>query len=126
MTQATQGRSDFPLARCADRILARLAAATSSPAIAKLDGATLLGERAMLGGMTIPGRTAAGGGCQLFDAVGDTIALNLSRPTDRQLLPALFETDDLNTDDHEAIAARIARSDAAALVTRGRSMGLAI
>jgi hypothetical protein len=116
----------FPLAPWADQTIASLARATGSEAIAKLDGATLLGERAMLGGMTIPGRTSAGGGCQLFDAVGDTIALNLSRPTDRQLLPALFETDDLNTDDHEAIAARIARSDAEALVTRGRSMGLAI
>jgi hypothetical protein len=116
----------FPLATCADQTIARLALVTGSHAIAELDGATLLGERAMLGGMTIPGRMSAGGGCRLFDAVGDTIALNLSRPADRELLPALFETDDLDTDDHEAIAAWIARSDAAALVKRGRSMGLAI
>jgi hypothetical protein len=125
MTQATQGRSDFPLARCADRILARLAAATSSPAIAKLDGATLLGERAMLGGMTIPGRTSAGGGCRLFDALSDTVALNLARVADRELLPALFATDfDYHND--AAITALIARSEATALVTRGRAMGLAI
>jgi hypothetical protein len=116
----------LPLAHCADQTLARLAAATGSSALAKLDGATLLGERAMLGGMTIPGRTSAGGGCRLFDAMGDTIAFNLSRPADRELLPALFETDDLDVSDDEAIAARIARSDAAALVARGRSMGLAI
>jgi hypothetical protein len=125
MTQSTQGRSDFPLARCADRILARLAAATSSPAIAKLDGATLLGERATLGGMTIPGRTSAGGGCRLFDALSDTIALNLARVADRELLPALFATDfDYHND--AAITALIARSEATALVTRGRAMGLAI
>ena len=116
----------FPLATCADQTITKLATATGSNALAKLDGATLLGERAMLGGMMIPGRTSAGGGCRLFAAVGDTIALNLARPADRELLPALFETDDLNTEDHEAIAARIARSDAAALVARGRSMGLAI
>jgi hypothetical protein len=115
-----------PLATCADQTITKLAAATGSKALAELDGATLSGERAMLGGMMIPGRTSAGGGCRLFDAVGDTIALNPARPADRELLPALFETDDLNTDDHEAIAARIARSDAAALVTRGRSMRLAI
>ena len=116
----------IPLVTCADQTLARLAAATGSAAIAELDGATLLGERAMLGGMSIPGRISAGGGCRLFDAPGDTVALNLSRAADRELLPALFETDDLNALDDEAIAARIAMSDATALVMRGRSMGLAI
>jgi hypothetical protein len=116
----------FPLATYADETIAKLAVATGSAAVAKLDGATLLGERAMSGGMTIPERTSAGGGCRLFDAVGDTVALNLSRPADRESLPALFETDELDTADHEAIAARIARSDAAALVARGRSIGLAI
>jgi hypothetical protein len=42
------------------------------------------------------------------------------------MLPALFETDDLNPSESRAITAWIARSDAAALVARGRSMGLAI
>jgi hypothetical protein len=116
----------YPLAGCADQTLVRLATATGSAALAKLDGTTLLCERAVLGGMTIPGRTSAGGGCLLFEALGDTVALNLARPADRELLPALFETDDLDTNDREAIAARIARSDASALVMRGRSMGLAI
>src|ERR1700738_4439365 len=76
--------------------------------------------------MAYQGGVAPGGGCRLFDAADGTIALNLARPADRELLPALFETDDLDADDLEAIAARIARSDAAALVMRGRSMGLAI
>ena len=116
----------IPLASCADQTLAKLAAVTNSAAISKLDGQTLLGERAMLGGMAIPGRTSAGGGCKLFDAVDDIIALNLARAVDRELLPALFETDELNCQDDEAIADRIARSDASALVLRGRSMGLAI
>jgi hypothetical protein len=116
----------IPLATCVDQTIAQLAAATRSAAIAELAGATLLCERAMLGGMSIPGRISAGGGCRLFDAPGDTIALNLSRAADRELLLALFETDDLNPLDDEAIAARVARSDATALVMRGRSMGLAI
>jgi hypothetical protein len=114
----------IPLASCADQTLARLAAATNSAAIAQVDGQTLLGERAMLGGMAIPRRTSAGGGCRLFDAVDDTVALNLARAVDRELLPALFETDELNCLDDEAIAERIARSDAAALVRRGRSRHL--
>jgi hypothetical protein len=115
-----------PLAAFADRIIAGLAAATGAKSIATLEGAALLCERAMLGGMRIPGRISAGGGCRLFDAMGDTIAINLARPADRELLPALFETDTLDPYDHEAIAGRIANGDAAALVRRGRSMGLAI
>jgi CoA-transferase family III len=117
----------IPLAMCADRTIAQLAAATGSDALAKLDGATLLGERALLAGLKIPGRTSAGGGCRLFDTVGGgTVALNLSRPADRELLPALFAIEQLDPDDHEAIAAWMARSDADAVVARGRSMGLAI
>jgi hypothetical protein len=126
VSPATPGARDIPLAGCADGILARLAAATNSPALAALDGATLLGERAMLGGMTIPGRTSAGGGCHFFDALDDTVALNLARPADRELLPALFATDSLDYRDEQAISALIAQSEAAALVGRGRSMGLAI
>jgi CoA-transferase family III len=116
----------LPLAGFADRTIARLAAATGARSIATLDGATLLCERAMLGRMVIPGRISAGGGCRMFDAVGDTVAINLARPADRELLPALFETDTLGPYGQEAIAERIAHCDAAALVKRGRSMGLAI
>ncbi len=80
----------------------------------------------MCANWTVPGRTSAGGGCRLLDALGDTIALNLARPADRELLPALFENDQLDASDDAAIAACIARSDAHALVARGRLMGLAI
>ena len=116
----------IPLASRADEVLHRLARATGSAAIASLNGATLLGERAMLGGMTIPGRVSAGGGCRLFDAADDTIALNLSRLSDRELLPALFEVDALDVSDDRAIAANVAKHKAQSLVLRGRSMGLAI
>src|SRR5262245_33870876 len=116
----------IPLSRCADDVIARLARATGSTALAALDGQTLLGERAMLAGLTIPDRTSAGGGCRLFDAIDDTIALNLSRREDRELLPALFETEALDASDDQAIGAQIAQCGAAALVARGRSMGLAI
>jgi hypothetical protein len=116
----------IPLTACADRILARLAQATGAPAIAALDGATLLGERAMLAGFAIPGTTSAGGGCRLFPATDGAVALNLARDDDRDLLPALFEDGALDPRNDAAIAAQIARADAAALVARGRMMGLAI
>lgn len=117
---------EIPLARYADEILGKLASATGSSNLAHVDGATLLGERAMLAGFPIPARASAGGGCRLYDAIGDTVALNLARPADRELLPALFATDSLDVDDDRAIAARIATSDAKSLVRRGREMGLAI
>ncbi len=116
----------IPLAACADRLLDRLAAATGSPALAALDGQTLLGERALLAGSRVPARISAGGGCRLFDALDDTIALNLARPDDRQSLPALFESDTLHSGDDDAIAAAIAQRHAETLITRGRLLGLAI
>lgn len=115
-----------PLASCADRALARLARTTGSKEIANLDGGTLLCERAAMAGMTIPGLTAAGGGCRFFEALDDRLALNTSRPADRELLPALFEAEDLDTRNDAAIAVRIARSNAVTLLTRGRTLGLAI
>ena len=68
----------IPLASIAQQALTRLAAASGAAALRALDGATLLGERAMRAGLRIPGRASAGGGCHLFDARGDTIALNLA------------------------------------------------
>lgn len=118
--------SDLPLAACADRAIRRLARLTRSARLAALDGAALLCERAALAGMRIPGRISAGGGCRLFAALDDSVALNLARPADRELLPALLEDDALDARDHAAIARLIGASEAAALVRRGRSMGLAI
>jgi hypothetical protein len=117
---------EIPLSSCAQEILGRLANATDSTALASLTGATLLGERAMLAGMTIPDRVSAGGGCRLFDARDDVIALNLARSADRESLPALFEIDTLDTLDDRALIGHIARHEARSLVTRGRSLGLAI
>lgn len=117
---------DVPLSACADEALRSLARATGSDCLASLDGRILLCERAVLGGMAIPARTSAGGGCRLFDAVGDTVALNLARPADRELLPALFATDSLDINDLEAVGRLIATHDAEALVSRGRALGLAI
>lgn len=115
----------IPLANIAHKWIGELARVTGSSDIAALDGVTLLGERAMLGRFAIPGRVSAGGGCRLFDAREATVALNLARPDDRDLLPALFECAIDVWDDH-AIADVIARRDAAPLVARGRDMGLAI
>lgn len=116
----------IPLAGVADAWLGVLARDTGAAALAGIDGATLLGERAMLGGFHIPSRVSAGGGCRLYDAIGGRVALNLARPADRELLPALLETESFDVADGEAIADLIRAGDADRLVSRGRAMGLAI
>ncbi|WP_425999759.1 CoA transferase [Caulobacter sp. DWR1-3-2b1] len=115
-----------PLTGVADLWVEALARDVGDARLAGIDGATLIGERAMLGGFMIPGRISAGGGCRLYDARDGAVALNLARAADRELLPALFETDALDIADEQAVAAQIAISDAMPLVARGRLMGLAI
>jgi CoA-transferase family III len=117
---------EVPLSACADRVLRSLARATGSAALAGVDGRTVLCERAALGGMSIPRRTSAGGGCRLFDAIGDTIALNLARAADHELLPALFETDSADLNDLETVGRLVSSRVAEDLVSRGRTLGLAI
>jgi hypothetical protein len=116
----------IPLAGVADAWLRSFARESYSAALADIDGETLLGERAVLGGFRIPSSVSAGGGCRLYHAEGGVIALNLARATDRELLPALFETDAFDVADDAAIASVIGASDVEPLVARGRAMGMAI
>lgn len=116
----------IPLTGVANLWVAALARASGDARLAGIDGATLIGERAMLGEFRIPGSVSAGGGCRLYDARDGAVALNLARASDRELLPALFEIDTLDSDDSDAVAAQIASHAAALLVERGRLMGLAI
>jgi hypothetical protein len=116
----------FPLAAAANAWLRQLAKISGSSGIAALDASTLLGERAMLFNWHIPGRVASGGGCQLYEARDDSIALNLARPADRESLPALLDIELRDLHDARAITSAIAASDAQPLLARGRLLGLAI
>ncbi|MBY0421222.1 MAG: CoA transferase [Parvularculaceae bacterium] len=115
-----------PLSGWARRAIAALAADAGSAALARLDGASLLVERAALKGYRVPGRVSAGGGCRLYSARDDLVALSLPRDDDRALLPALFGDASFPLTDDAAVAARIALEDAAPLVAKGRALGLAI
>jgi hypothetical protein len=125
---ATEGRSGpaIPLASWADRQIAALAEATGAPGLRALSGAALLGERASLNRFLVPGTVSAGGGCRLLCARDGWIALNLARPDDRELLPALFGEDGLDGADDTAIAACVAMAQSLPLVARGREMGMTI
>lgn len=92
--------------------------------LAKVDlpGATdLLGERARLNELVIPGQVSANGGCQFYRAANGWIALNLARPDDADLLPAMLETNVV-----DPLADAIAARPAEELLARGRMLGLAI
>ncbi len=115
----------IPLARVADRWLRDLTSSADCAALKAIDGQTLLGERAMLGGYAIPGKVSAGGGCRFYASRTGNIAINLARPDDRALLPALFAIDEDCTSD-AAVMGHIAGQDGHALVARGRLLGLAI
>lgn len=116
----------IPLSGWADAELQACFALSGAPEIAALSGGGLMGERAALNGFTAPGRISAGGGCRLYAAKNGHVALNLSRPDDRSLLPALFEDAGVNPDDDEEVAARLSEEDSAGVVLRGRTLGLAI
>jgi len=120
-------RDGIPLSRLADRWVGQLALASGDPRLQAIDGHTLLVERARLQSLRIPGDISAGGGCRFFPCAQDNaVALNLSRPDDRALLPALFEREDFDPDDDASVAAAFAVAVAATMVERGRLLGLAI
>lgn len=116
----------IPLSGWADNQLGALAGATGSAVIAQLTGSDLLGERAALNHFRVPGQISAGGGCRLYHTQNGWLAMSLTRPDDRELLPALFGDAALDPEDDEAIVARMAAGDARELVTRGAELGLAI
>ena len=113
----------IPLSDWADRQLARIATIGGSEAIRGLSGALLLGERAALNGFRRTEGVSAGGGCRLYPCHAGVMALNLSRPEDRELLPALFGDADVVPED---LPARFLRGDPDALLNQGRSLGLAM
>ncbi|GAM04312.1 CoA transferase [Novosphingobium sp. MBES04] len=109
----------IPLTRWAQGQLDALAAL--SPAAHLPEAGALLAERAVLHGLTVPGAVSCRGGCRFHRTRDGWVALNLARPSDRELLPALFQTDapiDLATG--------FALLDEAEAVARGRLLGMAI
>ncbi|MCX7282523.1 MAG: CoA transferase [Novosphingobium sp.] len=82
--------------------------------------------RARFNNFVVPRLASAGGGCRLRATRDGWIALNLARPDDRGLLPALLCSDDFDPADEAAVSARIAEHDSAHLLAQGRILGLAI
>lgn len=103
----------IPLVHWADAQMKAIARITGSPAIAALSGARILGMRAANRAQT----------CRFHKARDGYVALNLARPDDMSLLPALFGNAHFRLTD---LPTYMARSNTLDIVARGRELGLAI
>ncbi len=114
--------SPAPLAACAQG--AWLALVALHPHLAPDFAAfQLLGERAAIAGLSRQGRRSAGGACQLLDTADGTIALNLARADDAELLPAWLQCESAAP----AVLPELLRCEnTAGLIERARLLGLAV
>ncbi len=115
-----------PLADVAQRALAELARASGHGAIEAIGGHRLLMERARLAGLRFGSGRSAGGSCRFLHARQGTLAVNLPRASDWELIPAWLEGDATEPGDWTALGAAVASRDAPWLVERGRLLGLAV
>jgi hypothetical protein len=112
-----------PLATCAQGAWLALASLAGGALDPDFPAYQLLGERAALLGLRRRGAISPGGACRLLDCADGQLALNLPRVDDWQLLPAWLEQP---IDDWDDIARALRQRSSAALVERGRLLGLAV
>jgi crotonobetainyl-CoA:carnitine CoA-transferase CaiB-like acyl-CoA transferase len=112
--------------RIADQALDALRALSGTPLLPGVSGSDFLTQRSCLMDLKAEGQRSANGSCHLWPCLdGKWIALNLSRPQDWELLPALFQQN--QTLSHlQEVAERISQYPADMLLSRGRTLGLAI
>lgn len=116
----------MPLTGWADRQLGELADLMARKTPLPNTGAELLGLRARLNGFRVPGQVSAGGGCRLLPVSDGWIAINLARPDDRAMLPALVGDAGLAVYDDAALRQAVRGMGWRALLAHGRLLGLAI
>jgi hypothetical protein len=111
-----------PLTALADGALAAFRTLTDAVTL-PVNGAMLLGERARLLGLRRQGAISPNGSCRLLSARDGTIALNLPRTDDWDLVTAMVRQ---TVCDWSVLSEIIRGWPAAELVERGRLLGLAI
>ena len=113
-----------PLASYADGVLLALAALAPGAPLQGLDGGRLLTERAAFSGYERAGGIAPGGGCRLLRAKDGWLAVNLSRSSDWELVPAWLEAGALGA--WTQVAQAVSDCAVAPCVARGRLLGLPV
>jgi hypothetical protein len=112
-----------PLATCAQGAWLALASLSGGALDPHFPAHRLLGERAALLALHRHGAISPGGACRLLDCADGQLALNLPRADDWQLLAAWLEQP---VDNWHDIAQALRQRSGAALVERGRLLGLAV
>jgi len=115
-----------PFALAAAGAVTALADLSGRAELAQLDGAALLGERAAAWGAERRGRTSPGETCRLLRSADGWLALNLARPEDEALVPALLEGASMAEPIWTALERDLPSRNTHDWVSRGRLMGLPI
>lgn len=113
-----------PLAACADGVLDAYRALAGERVFEGTRGSHLLAERAACTGLHRSGAQSQNGHCRLLPSLDGKVGFNLARAEDWELLPALFETGDV--EDWTEVEQRVRSVSTSALVARGRMLGLAV
>lgn len=113
-----------PLASCADGALDAYRALSSTCVFPRVSGAELLSERAAFMGCTNLETRSSTGHCRILPSFDGSVAFNLCRDSDWELLPALFEVE--RAADWHAIEQLAREQPTRRLVSRGRLLGLAV
>lgn len=116
----------LPLSSWADRALIRLGAISGARDLQALTGTQLMLERAHLLGLSFRDGVAPGGACRLLRARDATVAVNLPRAEDWELLPAWLEAAAATPQTWQAITPLVAQQSAWTLLERARLLGLAV
>jgi hypothetical protein len=106
--------------------LAAVADAIATDSGVRLDPLALLGERAALRGFRRAGDTSCGGHTRLLRTADGWLAVSLARPDDLDLVPAWLELAAPVADPWPALATELSTRDTAAVVARGRLLGLPV
>ncbi len=114
-----------PLAQSVDGVLRELQMRSGAPALATLSAGQLMGERAKLGALTYGNSRSAGRSCRLLPVAGATLAINLPRPEDWELIPAWLEAAPNAVQTWQQIAEHIANRPSLPLLQRARELGIA-
>jgi hypothetical protein len=113
-----------PLTACADGALAALASLAPDGAFDEIRGSSLLAERAAIAGFLRAGSVSPGGSCCLLEAADGWLAVNLTRDTDWELVPAWLEVQ--GEPDWSLVKRELREKPVRELVERARLLGLAV
>ncbi len=110
------------LASCADGALDAFRKVAGIPVLPEVEGAELLAERAAV--MRDHSDNATGGHCRILPSLDGSIAINLARADDWDLVPAWLETGAV--EEWPSLQAQVSRRTTRNLLARGRMLGLAV